>query len=225
MYMYLCKFVYTVYYIILFGVSMWLFVQEHPWQSKSDFTLYLTAALPAAPHGASDWGQLCPFRSLWQRPAQRREPLIWYFWQRFTRWGLRLLFPTGLQGAYLLTLLCLNRVMCVCSMVYWYCVGVDSHSRVTWVIPRHHRHLFLPPHHPWTDRKWSTDLPQQKNWRAKLLLWVRLHDCDPYYHISDYGYRTIYNKKFSGGVPQKVRSNICVLIHSPSGNVQTWVHV
>lgn len=103
-----------------------------PLQTCSDFVLNpapvvvfpspVTAALPAAPHGAPDWGQLCPFCSLWQRPAQWREPLIWYFWQRLSWWSLWLLLPAGLQGAYSLLVLCLNcvnRRMCVeslCSM-------------------------------------------------------------------------------------------------------------
>lgn len=47
-----------------------------------------TAAFPAAPHGATDWGQLRSFRSLWQRPAQWREPPVWYLWQRLIGWSL-----------------------------------------------------------------------------------------------------------------------------------------
>lgn len=57
-----------------------------------------TATLPAAPHGATDQGELCPFCSLRQRSAQWRKPLVWDFRQRLTRWSFRLLLPTGLQG-------------------------------------------------------------------------------------------------------------------------------
>lgn len=41
-----------------------------------------TATVPSAPHGATDRGELCPFRSLWQWPAQRREPSLWQLRQR-----------------------------------------------------------------------------------------------------------------------------------------------
>lgn len=48
--------------------------------SISDFFSFSspdTATVSSAPHGAIDRGQLCPFRSLWQRPAQWREPSLW----------------------------------------------------------------------------------------------------------------------------------------------------
>lgn len=66
------------------------------------FLCFDTAPVPATPHGAIDRGELRPFCSLRQRPAQWRKPLIWCFRQRLARWSFRLLLPTGLQGKILL---------------------------------------------------------------------------------------------------------------------------
>lgn len=69
-------------------------------------------------------------------------------------------------------------VKCVCGTVAlcaWHCIALGFYSRVIWAIHRPRRHLFLPLHHLWTDRKWSTVLPQPKSWPAKPLLWVSTH--------------------------------------------------
>lgn len=57
-----------------------------------------TATVLASSHGATDWGQLCSFRALRQRPAQRGEPPLRYLWQCHTGWSVGLLLPTDLQG-------------------------------------------------------------------------------------------------------------------------------
>lgn len=77
-----------LYFTFFFDYSLWLNMLLVVYSNFPCFFFPETATVLAASYGATDWGQLCSFCSLWQRPAQRREPPVWYLWQCLTGWSL-----------------------------------------------------------------------------------------------------------------------------------------
>lgn len=151
------------------GVSIALdWFPSHPvflsWHSSSpccpSWSLWSGSTLPTLlPMAAASWTERTCCLAPLAAPHSMESLTITPSWP--TRWDLLTFYTTfGLC------------VKCVCSMMCWRCIVSDSYSRVTWVIHQHHRRLFLPPHHLWTDRRWSMDLPPQKSWPAKLPPWV-----------------------------------------------------